>query len=165
MTLAAEIEALAAKAVEGTADAGEVRLARANTRRSAAEAIVRQVAVRHAVTVDAIKGNHKSHRKAHVVMARAHSCWLLYEAGYSYPSIATLLDMSHHSLAIRGKKMWADHLAGKNVRVDEATGRRARALMLRYDLTQAQAAERLGVSHMKLKARLDTMRAKDLNHD
>lgn len=157
----AEIEALASRAVDGLEDVGEARLKRAHVRRSFAEAILRQVAARHAVMVTAILRKHQSRQLNHVVMARAQACHLLYAAGYSYPEIAKLLGMSHHSQAMRSRQLWTDHLAGKLVTVSEADGRRALAIMRRFDLSVAKAAERMGLSPVKLKARISTIKAKD----
>lgn len=159
--LAHELNALIDRVIDDGDDPAAARLARAHQRRSFAEALIARVAARHAVAVDAIKSRHRSRSKHHVVMARAQVCWLLHDAGYSYPEIARLLDMSHHSQALRGKRQWDDKLAGRDKVVDEATGREALALMERHSLSVAEAADWLEVSPVRLKGRIGTIRSRE----
>lgn len=158
----AEIEALASRAVDGLEDAGEARLKRAHIRRAYAEAIIRQVAARHGVSVDAILRKHQSRQKHHVVMARANAACLLHDAQYSYPEIGRLMGMSHHSQAIRAVLQWQAHLAGQTeVQVDEVTGREAIALIEKHGLTIRTAAAWLEVPYLKLKGRIGTIRSRE----
>lgn len=160
--MSSEIEAMAARAV-GREDPGSVRLHAMQLRKDLSDEVIRQVCARHGVSIAAVAGNHPANRKHHVVMARAHAAHALRQTGASYPQIAKDLGMSHHSQAMRGEEAWSEHLAGAAETVDEPTGRRALALMTKYDLTIRQAAQRLGVSHLKLKGRIGTIRAKAKN--
>ena len=161
MSIDAEIEALAARLVDGVEDAGAVRMAKAHARRSVAEAIIRQVAARHGVSVAAILRKHEARQKHHVVMARAQAAYLLRGEKYSYPEIARLMGMSHHSQAMRAVQQWADRLAGQaDVQVDEETGLAALALIEKHGLTTRTAANWLEVPHLKLKGRIGTIRAR-----
>lgn len=158
MSIDAEIDALAARAVDGLEDVGAARLAKAHVRRSYAEAIVRQVCARHGVTQKAVLGKRRLH---HLVMARAQIAAVLYEGGYSFPQIAALLGWSHHSQAMRNRQLWLDHRAGLLERVTEAEGRKALILMRRNGWSAAEAARSMGVSPVKLKGRISTIRAKE----
>lgn len=159
--LADELTALIDRVIDDGTDPAEARLQKAHQRRSFAEALISRVAARHAVALDAMKRRHRSRSKHHVVMARAQACWLLHEAGYSYPEIARLLELSHHSQALRGKRQWDDKLAGLDKMVDEETARRALALIAKHGLTIAEAADWLEVSPLRLKGRIGTMRARE----
>jgi len=163
MTIGNEIEALAARVAEGLEDAGQARLTKAHVKRTYAEALIRQVSARHGVAVAAVLRKHEARQKPHVVSARAQIAALLYEAEYSYPEIARLLAMSHHSQAMRARQQHIDRLAGADVTVDIETGRIAQSMIRKHGLTVRQAAERLDVSPLRLKARLSTLKGK--SHD
>lgn len=158
--MSSEISALVDRLVGPIEDRGEARLREAHLRQSVVDAIVKRISMLHAVSADALTGRHKAKSLHHVVMARAHAAHALRAAGYSFPQIGRALG-SDHSQAQRWNDLWSDHAAGNLKPVDEATGRRALAIMRRYDLSTRQAAERLGVSHLKLKGRISTIRSKD----
>lgn len=161
MSVQEEIDALADRVVASLEDAGEARMAKAQVRRSYAEALVRKVSGAHGVTVKAVLGQHRARQKAHVVMARAQAAYLLRQASFSYPEIARLLSMSHHSQAMRGVRQWEDKLAGLDKMVDEATARKAMVMMRRLGLTMSEVAERLEVSPLRLRGRIGIIRDRE----
>lgn len=142
-------------------DYGQERLAKALEGREQALGIIAGVAARHAVSVAALTRKHRGRQKAHVVMARSHAASLLRASLFTWVDIARYLGFPHHSVAMQAAQRWADHRAGVLETVTESHGRAALDLMAENGWTVKQTARRMGLSPVKLKVRIDMIRARE----
>ncbi len=85
------------------------RVAEAHENRDKIAEVLARVALRHCVTVAAIKG---PRRLDHLVSARSHAAWTLrHRLRMSYPAIGLELGKRHHTTAMDLVQSWEKHLA------------------------------------------------------